>query len=102
MVIPPISPLPNISAPPAATGAPAASPNSTGTAGFGSTLSNAVNTLQQTQSTASVDEAKLATGQGNLADTMIAASQASLQTQITNDLLTKAISSYNNIMNMSI
>jgi len=32
---------------------------------------------------------------------MIAASEASLQTQVTNDLLTKAITSYNNIMNMS-
>jgi flagellar hook-basal body complex protein FliE len=43
----------------------------------------------------------MAAGQGNLADTMIAASEASLQTQVANDLLSKAISSYNDVMNMS-
>ena len=102
MTIPPIGALSGISAPPAISGA-----GSTGSAGaasapgFGSSLSNAVNSLQQTQATAAAYETQMAAGQGNLADTMIAASEASLQTQVTNDLLSKAISSYNSIMNMS-
>lgn len=102
MTIPPIGALTGVAAPTPASGAGAAGATAaTSSSGFGSTLSNAVNSLQQSQTVASADEAKLATGQGNLADTMIAASEASLQTQVTNDLLTKAITSYNNIMNMS-
>ena len=40
-------------------------------------------------------------GSGNLADTMIAATQASLDTEVTTSLLDKAVTSYNDIMNMS-
>lgn len=97
MPIAPIAPVTTITPPPAASAAPAAEPSSS----FGTTLSNAVDSLQQTQSVASSDEAQMAAGSGNLADTMIAASQASLETEVTDDLLTKAISSYDDIMNMS-
>lgn len=68
---------------------------------FATLVSNAVNGLQASQGAASAAEAQSAAGQGNLADTMIAASKASLDTQIATDLLNKAIASYTGIMNMS-
>ena len=46
-------------------------------------------------------EALSAAGQGNLADTMVAATQASVDTQVTTALLDKAVNSYNDIMNMT-
>ena len=101
MTIAPIGALASIAAPSAATATSAAGTAAATPTSFGSDLNSAVNNLQQTQATAATDEAQMAAGQGNLADTMIAASEASLQTQVTNDLLSKAISSYNDIMNMS-
>lgn len=68
---------------------------------FNSAITNAVDSLQASQSAASQAEAQAAAGEGNLADTMIAASKASLETQVTTDLLDKAVTSYNDIMNMS-
>ena len=102
MAIAPIGALSPVVTPPAPVGAGAtgAAPGLDAT-NFSSSLSNAVDSLQQSQGTAATDESQLAAGQGNLADTMIAASEANLQTQVANDLLTKAISSYNDIMNMS-
>jgi flagellar hook-basal body complex protein FliE len=64
-------------------------------------VGNAVDSLQNAQSTASADEAQAAAGQGNLADTMIAATQASLDTQVSDALIDKAVTSYNSIMGMS-
>jgi flagellar hook-basal body complex protein FliE len=68
---------------------------------FSSALTNAIDSLQQAQGTASADEAQTAAGQGNLADTMIAASQASLDTEVSTDLLDKALSSFTSIMQMT-
>ncbi|HWD24983.1 MAG TPA: flagellar hook-basal body complex protein FliE [Acidimicrobiales bacterium] len=79
----------------------AAGAGATSGSGFGSQIANAVNSLQQSQATAATDEAQMAAGGGNLADTMVAASQASLETQVTNDVLTKAITAYNSVLNMS-
>ena len=106
----PIAPIPPIStlSSTAPTGAAAtvADPAAAASAGavdpsFSSAITNAVESLQQTQTAASNAEALSAAGQGNLADTMIAASKASLDTQVTTSLLNKAVSSYNDIMNMS-
>lgn len=102
MPIAPIGPLPSISPPPAAGSATAAGSVGATSPSFTSSLANAVNNLQQTQATASADEAQMAAGQGNIANTMIAASEASLQTQVSTDLLNKAISSYSDIFNMSL
>lgn len=99
MTIPPIAPISSI-APLGAT-AGAAATGGAQAPDFSSAISNAMDSLQQTQSTASSNEAQLAAGQGSLPDTMIAASEASLETQVTNDILTKAITSYNDIANMS-
>jgi flagellar hook-basal body complex protein FliE len=90
-----IAALPSVASVGTAATAPAA------TNSFSSLLSNAVNDLQQAQTTASSDEAQAAAGQGNLADMMIAASQASLDTQVTTDLLNKAVSSFTSIMQMT-
>jgi flagellar hook-basal body complex protein FliE len=103
--IPPIPPLPPLS-PMAGTNTAAgttAAGGSAGTAGgsFSSVITNAVDSLQQAQTTASADEAQAAAGQGNLADTMIAATQASLDTQVTTNLLDKAVAAYNDIMSMT-
>jgi flagellar hook-basal body complex protein FliE len=98
--IPPISTLSPIAAPTAA--APSASTGIGATdPSFSSAITNAVDSLQQAQTAASSAEALSAAGQGNLADTMIAASKASLDTQVTTSLLNKAVTSYNEIMNMS-
>jgi flagellar hook-basal body complex protein FliE len=93
--IPALPPLPPVQP---ATPTGAAAPTDTS---FGSIIANAVDNLQSAQTTASSDEAAAAAGQGNLADTMIAASEASLDTQVTTSLLDKAVTSYNDIMNMS-
>ena len=97
-MIPPIAPLPPL---PAA-GAPTAAA-STASAGdsFSQAVGNALDSLQNAQTTASTDEAQAAAGQGNLADTMIAATQASLDTQVSDALIEKAVTSYNSIMSMS-
>ena len=102
MAIAPIGPLPSIQ--PLPSSPPASAPGGVGTSGssFTSSLANAVNSLQQTQAVASADEAKMAAGQGNVADTMIAASEASVQTQVSTDLINKAITSYSDIFNMSL
>jgi flagellar hook-basal body complex protein FliE len=96
-----IAPIPAIQAlptlpPPAASGTTASEGSS-----FADQLSNAVNNLQGAQNTASADEAQTAAGGGNLADTMVAASQASLDSQVATDLLDKALSSVTAIMNMT-
>jgi flagellar hook-basal body complex protein FliE len=115
MTIPPISGLPSLPSLPslpttapvtaagvagAVTGAGAAT--GTGAAnGFSSALGNAIDSLQQTQSTASVAEANAAAGQGSLTDTMIAATEASVQTQVASSVLDKALAAYTSIANMS-
>ncbi len=97
MVIPPISPIPPLptAEAPAAAGAPAAGDS------FSQAIGNAVDSLQNAQTTASSDEAQAAAGQGNLADTMIAATEASLDTQVSDALIDKAVTSYNSIMSMT-
>ncbi len=93
--IPPVPPLPP--APSPLTAAPATG----GGDAFTNLVTNAVDALQSTQSAASSAEVKAAAGQGNLADVMIAATKASLETQVTTDVLDKALTSYNAIMNMT-
>lgn len=104
-MIPPISSLSPIThaIPTTATSAtaPTAATGSSDGGSFSNAVTNAIDDLQQAQSTASSDEAQAAAGQGNLADTMIAASQASLDTEVTTQLLNQATTAYNAIVNMS-
>ncbi|MHB1486736.1 MAG: flagellar hook-basal body complex protein FliE [Acidimicrobiales bacterium] len=102
MVIPPIPPIPP--SPPAAPATGAATAGATGSsgAGFSNTITQAMDQLQATQNQATSSAAAAATGQGNVADAMIAATQASLDTQVTASLVTKALSAFNQIMNMPV
>lgn len=75
---------------------------STAQNGFASVLGNAIDSLQNVQNTASVAEASAAAGQGSLTDTMIAASEASLDTQVATAVLNKGLAAYTSIADMSI
>ncbi|HMD45956.1 MAG TPA: flagellar hook-basal body complex protein FliE [Acidimicrobiales bacterium] len=101
----PIAPIPPIP-PPSATSPSAGAGALGGTAApggdtFANAVGNALDSLQQVQGNAASAEAQAASGQGNLADTMIAASQASLETQVSTALVNKAVSAFNDIMSMS-
>jgi len=109
MAIAPISALPSL--PPAAGASPlqgslaAAGATAAGGAtgsGFADVLGNAIDSLNQAQTTASTDEVRAAAGQGTLANTMIAASEASLDTQVATSLIDKALSAYTSITAMTI
>jgi flagellar hook-basal body complex protein FliE len=105
VVIPPIPPSPP--SPPAApaAGASSAGASSAGAAsgsdGFSNSILNAVDQLQGAQTNASSQAAQVATGQGNIGDAMIAATQASVDTQVTQAMVTKALDAFNSIMGMS-
>jgi flagellar hook-basal body complex protein FliE len=101
-VIPPIAPLP---ASPATTPGGGASGvgGTTGTgSGFAAQITNALGHLQQTQATASSLEAHAAAGQGSVTSAMVAATEASLETQVTVALTNKAITAFTDVMNLQI
>jgi len=110
-VIPPISSLPAIgsgtgTAPTTLAGG-SSSPSSAGSSGgsaggFSTSVTNAIDQLQQVQSSASSSAALAAAGQGNLADAMIAATQASVDTQVTTAVANKAIAAFTQVMNMQV
>lgn len=81
----------------AGTGGTAGAP---GAGGFSTAIGNLVDSLQQAQNTASAAEANAAAGQGSLTDTMVAATEASLETQVTTSVLDRAISAYISIEQM--
>jgi flagellar hook-basal body complex protein FliE len=97
--IPPISPLPATPPPAAATSTTETSPTDES---FATVLGNALDSVQQTQNTAATDEAQAAAGQGSLTDTMIAASEASLDTQVTTSLMDKGLAAYTSIADMTL
>lgn len=88
--------IPSIPSPSAA-GAPAAAD---GGGGFAAQAAKAMDQLQAAQSQSDGLAQQAAAGQGNLADVMIAASQASLETQMTVAVRDKALQSFNQIMGM--
>ncbi len=97
--IPPISPLPATPPPTAATSTTETSPTDDS---FATVLGNALDSVQQAQNTAAADEAQAAAGQGSLTDTMIAASEASLDTQVTTSLMDKGLAAYTSIADMTL
>jgi flagellar hook-basal body complex protein FliE len=100
-VIAPISSLPGL--PPSTAPAPAGAGAGAGATGaaFASTIGNAVDSLQSVQNAASAAEAATAAGQGSLTNTMIAASEASLETQVTTSVIDKALAAYNSVIQMT-
>lgn len=81
---------------------PTAVDRTTAQHGFASILGNAIDSLQNVQNNASVAEAQAAAGQGSLTDTMIAASQASLDTQVATAVLNKGLAAYTTIADMAV
>ena len=80
-----------------------ATENGTKKPGFGDSLTNAIDSLQQTQSTSDDLSMQVATGKlTNIHDYMIAANQAELATQLTVAVKNKAVDAFNQIMNMSV
>ena len=55
-----------------------------------------------TQNAASNAEAQAAAGQGNVSDAMIAATQASLATQVTVALTNRAVTAFTDVMNLQL
>jgi flagellar hook-basal body complex protein FliE len=113
VAIPPIGALPALPDLGAISGAGAQSAAGTGAAtgahvlggadgsGFSNVLGNAIDSLNLSQTTASTDEVKAAAGQGTLANTMVAATEASLDTQVATSVIDKALAAYTSIANMS-
>lgn len=80
---------------------PTAATPSTSGAAFGDALSNGIDALQQTQTTA--DGLATSASTGGLADVtsyMIASNEAALATQLTTAVRDKAVAAFTSIMNM--
>jgi len=71
-----------------------------GSSSFSNFATNAIDSLQQTQAASDAQAQLAATGQGNPADVMISATQASLQTELTVAVRDKAVDAFNQIMGM--
>jgi len=71
-----------------------------GSSSFSNFATNAIDSLQQTQAASDAQAKLAATGQGNPADVMISATQASLQTELTVAVRDKAVDAFNQIMGM--
>jgi flagellar hook-basal body complex protein FliE len=88
--------LPTLPTP--AVGAPAASPSS-----FGDMFTGALDSMQKTQATADNLANKVATGSmSDVHDYMIAATEASLSTELTVAVRNKAVEAFQSIMSMQI
>ena len=71
--------------------------------GFGDMVSKAIDNVQQTQATADDLATKAATGDlTNVHDYMLAATQASVTTELTVAVRNKAVEAFNDIMRMQI
>jgi len=102
MAIPPIGAgfTPPVAPPATTTPAPAASSPDQG---FGTTLMNALDSVQASQDNADQLSQLAATGQlSNLHDLTIATSEAELTTQLTTAVRDKAVAAFNAIMQMPV
>ena len=91
----PISPISPISTD------PTSSVSSTGGADFGNALSQGIDSLQQTQSTADNLATQASTGSlSDITDYMVASNEAAVATELTTAVRDKAVASFQSIMNM--
>lgn len=96
-VTPPAATSPTApTAPTAPSGATAGSPDSS----FDQAIGSALDGLGSTIDNADAQAQGVATGTGNLADYMLAANQANLQTGLTVAIRDKAVEAFNQIMGM--
>ena len=70
--------------------------------GFGDMVAKALQSVQQTQGNADALGQAAATGNGDPAEYMIAATQANLATELTVAVRNKAVEAFNDIMRMQI
>src|SRR5919199_416911 len=92
------TPLVPAAVPPAA---PAAAPSAAGGSSFATQVSNGIDRLQQSQATSDGLATQAATGDlTNVHDYMIAATKASLATELTVAVRNKAVDAFNEIMRM--
>ena len=70
--------------------------------GFGDMVAKALQSVQQTQTNADALAQSAATGNGDPAEFMIAATQANLATELTVAVRNKAVEAFNDIMRMQI
>jgi flagellar hook-basal body complex protein FliE len=97
--IPPISAMPAIQ--PVTVTPPVSASDATSGAGFGNALTQGIDALQKTQSTA--DNLATQASTGSLADItsyMIASQEAAIATQLTTAVRDKAVAAFTSIMNM--
>jgi len=101
-MIPPIPPIPPITS--VASAAPAsATPEATaasGTDGFANMLGSALDQLNTTTSNAETLAIEGATGQANVADVTVAATEAQLAVQLATTVRNEGVTSLNSIMSM--
>jgi|GEM_PF-1660877 flagellar hook-basal body complex protein FliE len=101
-MIPPIPPIPPITS--VASAAPAsATPEATaasGTDGFANMLGSALDQLNTTTSNAETLAIEGATGQANVADVTVAATEAQLAVQLATTVRNEGVTALNSIMSM--
>jgi flagellar hook-basal body complex protein FliE len=100
-MLPAIGAIPGISQLTAAAATPPAAPASGGGTDFASILSKGLNSLQASQTNADTLAVKAATGDlTDISQYTIAATQASLATQLASTLSTKTVQAINEIMGL--
>ncbi|MDA8061408.1 MAG: flagellar hook-basal body complex protein FliE [Actinomycetota bacterium] len=106
-----IPPIPAISASGmssglSALGSPATGPlqsgatTAAGEGGFAASLGQAIDSLQSVTTAADTAATSAAAGQGNIAEVMVATSKAELETQLFTTIRDRAVSAYNQIIDM--
>lgn len=83
---------------------PSAEPQKTGATGFGDSLAQAIDSVNETQMAAKKLKADYAaeTGEASLADVMIAAQKADLSFRAMTEVRNKLVTAYQEIMNMPV
>jgi flagellar hook-basal body complex protein FliE len=98
-MIPPITPVTAIAGASPASATPAASA-STGSGGFANVLGSALDQLDATTSNAQTLALEGATGQANVADVTVAATEAQLAVQLATTVRNEGVTALNSIMSM--
>jgi len=104
-MIPPIAALSSVVSATPATSSPAlassTSATPTGSSSFANVLGSALDQLNQTTSNASTLAVQGATGQANVADVTMAASEAQLAVQLVTTVRNEGVTAFNSIMSMT-
>ncbi|MBM4784503.1 MAG: flagellar hook-basal body complex protein FliE [Archangiaceae bacterium] len=77
-------------------------PEGSGAAGFGQELEAAVKKVDDLQVAADVETQKLANGDGNLHETMLALEKADIAMRLAMKVRTKLVEAYNDVMRMTV